>query len=387
MEIWSAHQLYQNAESSLGKTQALNLRNYASNLKKNNLPVIFTLRHLSKITGVDYRLLRSTVSRRRESANYRMFAIKKRSGGRRHIHAVTGEIFKVQHFINSEILKKLVPHSTSFAFHSNGGIRKCAEQHCGAKWLFQFDISDFFYSINESDVYMVFKNAGYRPLIAFELSRLCTTIRLPQHLHSLISVPKHSTKEYKLYGQNKEKSLFWDISEPWPLGVLPQGAPSSPMLSNLATVKLDISLSEYANKYGFTYTRYADDITLSCGGTLPDGVSVGKIQNNIISIIRKHHFKENVSKIRVAGPGSKKIVLGLLVDGNVPRLSKQTYKRIERHLYSIKKFGLSEVARHEKFDSPIGFYNHVAGLIAFIKDVDNARWLEFSKKFVSIDHP
>lgn len=105
MEIWSAHQLYQNAESSLGKTQALNLRNYASNLKKNNLPVIFTLRHLSKITGVDYRLLRSTVSRRRESANYRMFAIKKRSGGRRHIHAVTGEIFKVQHFINSEILK------------------------------------------------------------------------------------------------------------------------------------------------------------------------------------------------------------------------------------------------------------------------------------------
>jgi hypothetical protein len=60
----------------LRKTQALNLRNYASNLKKNNLPVIFTLRHLSKITGVDYRLLRSTVSRRRESANYRMFAIK-----------------------------------------------------------------------------------------------------------------------------------------------------------------------------------------------------------------------------------------------------------------------------------------------------------------------
>ncbi|HFF9642558.1 TPA: RNA-directed DNA polymerase, partial [Klebsiella pneumoniae] len=161
----------------------------------------------------------------------------------------------------------------------------------------------------------------------------------------------------------------------------------SPMLSNLATVKLDISLSEYANKYGFTYTRYADDITLSCGGTLPDGVSVGKIKNNIISIIRKHHFKENVSKIRVAGPGSKKIVLGLLVDGNVPRLSKQTYKRIERHLYSIKKFGLSEVARHEKFDSPIGFYNHVAGLIAFVKDVDNARWLEFSQKFVSIDHP
>lgn len=111
---------------------------------------------------------------------------------------------------------------------------------------------------------------------------------------------------------------------------------------------------------------------------------------------QKHHYTlnqqvgsitENVSKIRVAGPGSKKIVLGLLVDGNVPRLSKQTYKRIERHLYSIKKFGLSEVARHEKFDSPIGFYNHVAGLIAFVKDVDNARWLEFSQKFVSIDHP
>ncbi|EPT0529495.1 hypothetical protein ACVNW6_000157 [Proteus mirabilis] len=99
MEIWSVHQLYQEAEASLGKESALNLRNYANNLKKRNLPVIFSLRHLSIITGVDYSVLRSTVARRRESANYRMFAIKKRSGGRRHIHAVTSELFKVQHFI------------------------------------------------------------------------------------------------------------------------------------------------------------------------------------------------------------------------------------------------------------------------------------------------
>ena len=68
----------------------------------------------------------------------------------------------------------------------------------------------------------------------------------------------------------------------------------------------------------------------------------------------RHHFKENVSKIRVAGP-AQKIVLGLLVDGNVPRLSKQTYKRIERHLYSIKNLVYQKLQDMKKFDSPIGF--------------------------------
>lgn len=153
MEAWSVHHLSQQAESTLGESAAEDLKAYAQRLRRAGLPVIFTLRHFSKIVGIDYSLLRASVERRREAANYRMFAIKKRSGGRRHIHAVTAELFKAQQFINSEILQKVLPHAASFAFHPVGGIRACAAEHCGARWLFQFDLENFFHTVSEADVY------------------------------------------------------------------------------------------------------------------------------------------------------------------------------------------------------------------------------------------
>ena len=378
METWSAHHLFREAMPSLGKTVAEDLKAYANRLSRAGLPVIFTLRHLAKITAVEYAVLRATVERRRESANYRMFAVQKRSGGRRHIHAVTGDLFKVQQFINLELLQKIKPHPASYAFHNDGGIRKCASVHCGAQWLFQYDLENFFHAINESDAYSVFMKVGYRPLLAFELARLCTTTVLPKHLVHYLRPARLGTsqKEYKFY-----------VEQRGVMGVLPQGAPTSPMLSNLVAFDLDERLTSFADQHGFIYSRYADDLTFSASGELPERTSIGDIHRSIVEIIRKCGFHENKKKTRVAGPGSKKVVLGLLVDGEIPRLSKETYKRIDRHLHASQKHGLIAVAEHEKFDSAIGFYNHLAGLIAFVKDVDTARWQEFKQQFSNIPAP
>jgi RNA-directed DNA polymerase len=141
METWSTHQLYQQAAGTLGLDTAAALQRYAQDLMSNGFPVVFTLGHLSKITGVSYQVLRQTVNRKRESANYRMYAVKKRRGGRRFIHSVSKDLFRVQQFINQEILQKCIPHSSSFAFHPTGGIKQCATMHIGARWLFQFDLS------------------------------------------------------------------------------------------------------------------------------------------------------------------------------------------------------------------------------------------------------
>lgn len=377
MEAWSAHHLFQKAEPILGQAAADDLKACALRLRRAGLPVIFSLGHLSGITGVNYSLLRATVERRRESANYRMFAIKKRSGGRRHIHAITGELFKAHQFINLEILQKLRPHAASFAFHAGGGIRACASEHCGARWLFQFDLKNFFYSVSEFDVYDVFAELGYRPLLAFEMARICTTTRLPKHLMPYLWTNRsHKSHSYRFYADRSGAT-----------GVLPQGAPTSPMLSNLVARGLDEALTAFSALYGFVYTRYADDLTLSCGGDLPKGMAIGDLHRKVIEIIRKNGFRENNDKTRIAGPGSKKIVLGLLVDGNAPRLSKETFKRIDRYLHAALKYGLTDVARHEKFDSPIGFYNHLSGLIAFVKDVDKARWEMFHSRSLSLQSP
>jgi RNA-directed DNA polymerase len=378
MESWSVHRLYQTAETTLGIEHAQLLKAYAQKLINAELPVIFTLNHLSKITGADYHLLRSTVERRRESANYRMFSIKKRSGGRRFIHAVSGQLFSTQQFINTELLQVLKPHSSSYAFHAKGGIRKCASVHCGARWLFQYDLNNFFHDVSEVDVYKVFHSAGYRPLLAFELSRICTTTRLPEHLKYLLFPPRKKA--------NKSAYSFYS-NQSGAIGVLPQGAPTSPMLSNLVANGLDEKLTVFASQYGFTYTRYADDLTLSATGDLPRGISVGDIHRAVIGIIRKSGFRENEKKTRIAGPGAKKIVLGLLVDGDVPRISKETYKRIDRHLHATLKYGLNEVAAHEGFDSAVGFYNHLRGLIAYVKDVDYTKWGKLKDRFSKVPTP
>lgn len=377
MEPWSVHHLVQNAETALGKEPALDLKQYAQRLMHANLPVIFTLKHLAKIVGVDYAFLRATVERRRESANYHMYAIKKRSGNRRFIHAVSDQLFTIQQFINAEILQKIKPHPASYAFHTEGGIRKCASVHCGARWLFQFDLSNFFHDISEADAYFVFQEAHYRPLLAFELARICTTTRLPQHLKFLLKPHRQIVgKTYAFYRDHSKA-----------VGVLPQGAPTSPMLSNLVSIELDEQMTELAVQHGLAYTRYADDLTLSASQDLPQNISVGQIHRLVIGTIRKCGFKENVNKTRIAGPGSKKVVLGLLVDGDIPRISKETYKRIDRHLHATLKYGLAEVAAHEKFDSTLGFYNHLGGLVSFVKDVDRVRWRLFNDRFSRIPTP
>jgi RNA-directed DNA polymerase len=145
------------------------------------------------------------------------------------------------------------------------------------------------------------------------------------------------------------------------------------MISNLAARSLDEKLELYANKVGLVYTRYADDICLS-GYDLPASLSVGKIRSSILSIIRSCGFFENEDKIRIAGPGSRKLVLGLLVDGEHPKLSKEMRHRVKRLTHAIAKYGPSMVAAHEKekFDSVFGFQNHVIGLFAFIKGIDKA---------------
>lgn len=374
MEDWSVHHLFQRAEEPLGRSVAFDLQRYASRLRNDGLPVIFTLGHLAKITGIRYVDLHEFVNRKRESANYRMFAIKKRSGGRRFIHAVSDKLATVHQYINTAILQKATPHPCSYAFHPSGGIRACAAKHCGARWLLKFDLSDFFYYVTEPRAFSVFQSLGYRELLAFELSRLCTTVRVPDQF------TRYCGRTKALHGDFPYAPSFRR------LGAAPQGASTSPMLSNLVARELDSALCEFSEKHGVVYTRYVDDLTLSAM-RLPKGLSVSRLRYHIVRLIREAGFKENPDKFHVAGPGARKCVLGLLVDGDEPRISKATYKRIDRLLYASEKFGVAAVAAHDNFDSAYGFYNHLSGLISYVKDVDRARWREFSGRLSGIGQP
>ena len=213
------------------------------------LPPIFTLRHLCALTHISYGYLRKVVSRR--AGRYKRVLFKKKVPGRsryREINIPEGALLDVQRWISNNILRYTNAHSASFAYHPYSQPVIAASQHCGCKWLLKIDIEDFFHSISERMVYSVFQELGYTKLLSFELARITTMVSSGYQI-------KHGSKI------NKWQAIpNYSYSEE---GFLPQGAPTSPMLSNLVMKKVDEELITLAASCKFKYTRYADDLAFS----------------------------------------------------------------------------------------------------------------------------
>jgi len=204
------------------------------------LPIIFTLNHLAVLSGSNLRFLRSIVSRIIEEP-YKTFQLRKgivltRSGsvsrkhgrGFRTICVPMPNLMSVQKWIAENILSQISTHEASVAYEKGSKIVDAASIHCGCAWMIKLDVRNFFESISEKQVYKVFRQQGYQPLVAFELARICTRVknkgrkkRTGKHYHS---IPSYS-----------------DLR----LGHLPQGAPTSPMLSNLAMIEFDKKVASF----------------------------------------------------------------------------------------------------------------------------------------------
>lgn len=359
MENWSLHTLNQKLKEDFSGEQLNIWVEYARKLRNKNLPIIFNLKHLAKITNVDQHFLYSVIYHRRKKGYYKIFRINKRSGGYRFIHSPNNELKKVQCFINKYILSRLDIHTSCLSYHKNGGILKCAQQHTDAKTLFKYDLKDFFFCINEISVYHLFHSLGYTKKLSFQMARLCTIILIKEH--------KRYIKKYKQ--GNKEIEL----------GVLPQGAPTSPMLSNLLANQLDIKLSHLAGDNNLIYTRYADDLAFSSNENLSKA-QIKKINHHIIKIINSENFIVNKDKISISRQGARKQVLGLIVNNDTPRLPKDKKKKIDTFLYAINKFGWESATEHYGFKDSLGFLHHLNGTIVYVEYIERELGLKYRNR-------
>ncbi|MBJ7437819.1 MAG: RNA-directed DNA polymerase [Sphingopyxis sp.] len=321
------------------------------------LPPILTLGHLARRSDISYFQLRRLAEGPRWN-HYTFFRIRKRSGGRRLISVPEHRLMIVQRWIAEHVLKKLPVHRASSAFADGASIVKCAKQHCRARWLIKLDISGFFGSISEIQIYRVFLAAGYAPLVAFELARLCT--------HAPSGSARYDRAQWR--SRDNWQLPIMRYRQPH-IGFLPQGAPTSPMLSNLVMVGMDKLLAALATAEGLTYTRYSDDITFSTTGAY-DRQRATEVIRSTSRLLRTIGLKVNDQKTRVVPPGARKIVLGLLVDNPEPRLSRDFRDRLRQHLHYIEKFGPEAHRAARGFDTVSGLYRHVRGLVDFAKSVD-----------------
>ena len=343
-----------------------------------DLPIILTLHHLAHLSGVSAQDLQEVAFRKVDA--YRVFRVKKRgTPGKvpapprryRTICVPHAFLMRTQRWIAQNVLRPIDPHIASFAFAQKRDLVGAAKRHLNSKWLLKMDVRHFFESVSEPQVYRVFRSLGYGALLSFQMARICT--RLPEH--------RRARSPY-----SKERG---DAALPYrrhALGHLPQGAPTSPMLANLAMRSLDQRLTVLAQKEGWTYTRYADDLAFS---------RTDKSSRTAATHLSRHVAREldaaalvnHREKTSIAPPGARKILLGVLIDSDRPRLTREFRNNIETHLFALTNIKIGPAAHRQKrgFASTIGMRRHVEGLIAFAHQVNPAYAAKLYRQFNAVD--
>lgn len=315
-----------------------------------NIIPLKSIGELSAITGIPYTFINDVLKLNIDP--YRTFTIGKRSSSaRRRIFVPHPSLMKIQRTINRYILQYLNPHPIATAYQRGSNPQNNAQYHCNSKLLIKFDIKDFFHSFTERDVYHLFNSLGYNPLLSFQLARLCTKIK------------KSSIIEFN----HSNNYIYPGVSEKKYDSFLPQGCPTSPMLSNLMMQSYDTQLYKLANKFSLKITRYSDDITLSSENLLLEKDLKYIIAR--INQILENKFIMNRGKQRFYNSGQRKIVTGLLVNNEKPKLTKHFKNNLRLHAYYIKKSGYINHALNQKND-PYAFYNHFMGKLMWAKNIE-----------------
>jgi RNA-directed DNA polymerase len=333
----------------------------------NRVPVVFSLAHLANLSRTLYSDLHGFVSRsdiQTKDFPYKNFPIAKRTGGKRWISIPVPPLMAVQQWINQNILNSVAPHTAAFAYAPKRRLLDHAQRHCGATWLIKVDVKDFFSNISERQVFQVFLRLGYPKLLSFEMARLCTRV-----------TPKRKGAKWtNSFGEH----TITDYDCKY-VGSLPQGAPTSPALSNLVCIELDRDLSDLAVSKSATYSRYADDLCFSLTvGSREDAFAV---KREVSKTLWKHGFSENPKKTRVVPPGARMVLTGLNVNADVPTVPREVRDLVRMHLHYAKRNGIPAHCRERGFRSVIGFKNHLLGLIGYVASVDKKYGAAFYAKF------
>ena len=284
---------------------------------ENELPRLDSPDQLAKELGITVAELRWLAYHRDAATmiHYRRFTIPKRDGTSRPIWAPMPKLKAAQHWILRNVVEHLPVHGAAHGFLPGRSIVTHAAVHAGSKVIVQADLKDFFPTITWRRARGVFRKAGYREQVATLLAMICT------------EAPREVVQ---WEGQN------WYIA----LGprCLPQGAPTSPALTNTVCLRLDRRLSGLARKLGYTYSRYADDLTFSLphGHVGPD--QIGGLLGAAGHIVRSEGFAVHPSKTRVQREGRRQQVTGMVVNGpDRPRVPRAIKRQLRAALHNLQK--------------------------------------------------
>ena len=307
-------------------------------LRSQNLPQLETAEQIAAAIRISVGQLRFLAFSRRTStiSHYIRFKIPKKTGGERLISAPMPRLKAVQHWILSNILEQLEVHAAAHGFRKHRSIISNAQPHVCKDVIINFDLKDFFPSVSYRRVKGLFRCLGYSEAAATIFGLLCT---------------EPEVEAVELDG----KTYFVAFGDRH----LPQGSPASPAITNLICRRLDHRLTQMAQQLGFTYTRYADDLTFSASGE--DLRHICNVLQRTESIVTWEGFTINQQKTRILRKSRQQEVTGIVVN-SFPNVSRKELKRFRATLFQVEQDGLE--GKHwgsgDLIASLQGFANFVA---------------------------
>lgn len=279
---------------------------------------------------------------------YSTFFIPKKTGGLRTISAPNDELKSVLQIIQTTFEKvlKLKPHNCAHAYVSGRNCLTDLKQHQQHKsrWFLKLDIKNFFPSCTKEYVLETLKDIY--PLCFIKLEDLETILEV----------------------------CFKD-------GVLPQGAPTSPLLSNLVMIPVDYNIDFFCKKAKLAYTRYADDILISSKYKAQCPKEVIKF---IDSMFEKTPFKLKKEKTRYGSSSGRNWNLGLMLnkDNNITigAVKKKYYKAMLYNLFTTHETWTKEDAY--KLNGITSYYKSIEP--KYIKDLIEKFETKYSLNYKNI---
>jgi RNA-directed DNA polymerase len=330
------------------------------------VPALATTRELATWIGFDLDTLEVLADRRNISGSsadqrarhYRYAWIRKASGGHRLVEAPKWRLRTAQRRILDGILAHVPAHDAAHGFREGRSVLTFARQHVGRAVVLRVDLQAFFASVFAARVIGILRTAGYPEGVSRTLAALCTH-RTPSDV--LAGAPEHDPLDLAR------------LRTPH----LPQGAPSSGALANLAAYRLDVRVAGLAATVGAIYSRYADDLVLSGDRELVRAAPT--LVARLAAIASEEGFSVNFRKTRVMTESTRQRITGIVVNEKLsaPRAEVEQLRAI---LHNCRRHGAATQNR----DGHPDFRAHLRGRVAWISSLDPTKGAHLHSMFQQI---
>jgi RNA-directed DNA polymerase len=291
---------------------------------------------------------RRSISTRLQHYHYAF--VPKASGPPRLIEAPKPRLKAIQRRILDEILGKVPVHPAAHGFVAGRSAVTNAHLHAGEAFVLCLDLKAFFPTLRMARIHGIFRTLGYPWAVARLLTGLCST-ETPMALFARL--PAASRPDWPL------QALYCSRH-------LPQGAPTSPCLANLAAWQLDRRLAGLARRIGVRYTRYADDLSFS--GDHKIAARLPSLQRGVEQIVSDEGFALNPAKTRIMRAGQRQQVTGIVVNEHC-NLARDEFDRLKAILHNCVVHG---PAGQNRADHP-DFRRHLDGRVAWVEQLNPQR--------------